>query len=218
MIRIAEPRAVAPGLLLATSLGLFAFVLRDNVPVRGAPAVAALEDVTRTSPAYSPDGTRILTATLTSKPRVWSAKTGRLELELEGHTDAATSGEWSPDGSQIATGSADHTAKIWDAATGMLLFDLGDHEASIDVRYSADSSALLTTTNHERRIYDAKTGRLRFALDAIITVQTARRSSRFGGNAALIHAVDTTPDVITTSHDRTAKVWDADTGRLVASY
>ncbi len=145
-------------LVAVVALGL---VPRDHQRDRGAAALAH-RDVTRTPSAYSPDGMRILTTTLTYAARVWNAKTGRLELVLGGHTDQMTAGVWSPDGTQIATGSADRTAKIWDAASGRLLFDFAGFPDSVDVvTYSPDAALLATTSMGELRIYDARTGRLR---------------------------------------------------------
>jgi flagellar biosynthesis GTPase FlhF len=64
------------------------------------------------SASFSPDGTRILTAGVTTA-KVWDAKTGAELLTLKGHIDIISSASFNPDGTRIATAHADGTAKIW---------------------------------------------------------------------------------------------------------
>jgi TPR repeat protein len=67
------------------------------------------------SAAYSPDGTRIVTASADKTARIWDAQTGTQLAVLSGHGDRAHSAVYSPDGTRIATASDDKTARIWDA-------------------------------------------------------------------------------------------------------
>ena len=69
------------------------------------------------SAAFSPDGSRIVTASSDKTARVWDAATGKEIAVLRGHEDEVTSAAFSPDGSRIVTASWDKTARIWDAAT-----------------------------------------------------------------------------------------------------
>ena len=70
------------------------------------------------SAAFSPDGSRIVTASSDNTARVWDAATGKAIVVLSGHEDGVISAAFSPDGSRIVTASWDQTARIWDAATG----------------------------------------------------------------------------------------------------
>ncbi|HJZ54385.1 MAG TPA: serine/threonine-protein kinase, partial [Gemmataceae bacterium] len=79
------------------------------------------------SASFSPDGSRIVTASLDDTARVWDAKTGAELLALKGHTNAVNSASWSPDGSRILTASWDTTARVWDARTGAELLALKGH-------------------------------------------------------------------------------------------
>ena len=62
--------------------------------------------------AFSPDGTRIVTASDDGTARVWSAA-GEPLFTLVGHSDAVHDAAFSPDGARIVTAADDGTARIW---------------------------------------------------------------------------------------------------------
>jgi WD40 repeat protein len=71
------------------------------------------------SAAFSPDSTRIVTASADDSARLWDAGTGKPICEpLRGHEDAVLSAAFSPDGNRIVTASQDKTARLWDAESG----------------------------------------------------------------------------------------------------
>ena len=61
--------------------------------------------------AYSPDGSRVVSASYDKTARIWDATTGRQLLELRGHTDRLRCAAFSPDGRQVVTASLDRTAR-----------------------------------------------------------------------------------------------------------
>ena len=63
--------------------------------------------------AFSPDGTRIVTASYDKTARVWNAASGRSLMVLQGHTDGVIAAAFSPDGTRIVTASYDNTARVW---------------------------------------------------------------------------------------------------------
>ncbi len=67
------------------------------------------------SAAFSPDGTRIVTASQDSTARVWDAVMGASLAELKGHKGPLVSAAFSPDGTRIVTPSDDKTARVWDS-------------------------------------------------------------------------------------------------------
>jgi WD40 repeat protein len=65
------------------------------------------------SAVFSPDGTRIVTASSDKTARVWDAQDGRLLSTLTGHTAAVDPAIFSPDGTRVVTASQDGTARIF---------------------------------------------------------------------------------------------------------
>ena len=70
------------------------------------------------SASFSPDGSRIVTASADHTARVWDAKTGQPLGSPLDHISTVTSASFSPDGSRIVTASGDNTARVWDATVG----------------------------------------------------------------------------------------------------
>jgi hypothetical protein len=66
-----------------------------------------------TSAGFSPDGTRIVTASGDNTARVWMADGRGEPLVLRGHEDAVNWAGFSPDGTRIVTGSDDRTVRVW---------------------------------------------------------------------------------------------------------
>lgn len=72
---------------------------------------------------FSPDGTRLVTASDDHDARIWDVSSGRLLHVLRGHFFPVRSASFSPDGRWIVTGSQ-FTAGLWDSATGQLVLYL----------------------------------------------------------------------------------------------
>lgn len=109
--------------------------------------------------SYSPDGSRIVTASADKTARVWDSTTGSQLLVLPGHAASVNSALYSPDSKHIVTGSVDGTARIWDAVTGVQLALLSGHADHVSVAiYSPDGRHVMTASNDKTvRIWNANT-------------------------------------------------------------
>ena len=72
------------------------------------------------SAAFSPDGTRIFTASGDLTARQWDAATTKEIAVLRGDDFGLSSAAFSPDGTRIVTASEDKTARQWDAHLQMM--------------------------------------------------------------------------------------------------
>ncbi len=153
------------------------------------------------SAAFSPDGSRIVTASHDGTANVWDAKTGAEILTLKGHAEWVFSAKFSPDGSRIVTASADGTAKVWDAKTGAEILTLKGHTGGVEsAAFSPDGARVVTgSADGTAKVWDAKTGA------EILTLK--------GHTGGIRPAFS--PDgscIVTASDDKMAKVWNAKTG------
>ena len=97
--------------------------------------------------AFSPDGSRVATASYDNTARIWDAKTGEELAVLRGHESDVVDVAFSPDGSRVATASRDNTARLWDAKTGEGLAVLRGHESDVvAIAFSPNGSRVVTAS------------------------------------------------------------------------
>ncbi|HEV2702378.1 MAG TPA: protein kinase [Steroidobacteraceae bacterium] len=155
--------------------------------------------------SFSPDGTRVVTASKDHTARIWDAGSG-LELQrLTGHTDTLTCAEFSPNGQSVITASVDGTARLWDAGTGRELRVFRAHGDHVNTAtFSPDGRYVLTAADDKAAyLFDANSGAL---------IHT------FTGHSDRVASAEFSPDgrlIATASDDKTARIWDAATGRLL---
>ena len=111
--------------------------------------------------AFSPEGSRIVTASADGTARVWDAATGKVIAIFSGHQSSVFFATFSPDGSRIVTTSSDYTARVWDASTGELIALLRGHELSVTSSAFSPDGARIVTVSYDKtaRVWDASTGK-----------------------------------------------------------
>jgi WD40 repeat protein len=178
------------------------------------------------SSSFSPDGTKVVTASRDTTAIVWDAVTGDRLLtlgddpeteEVEGHTDQVNSAVFTPDGTRIVTVSYDGTARVWDATTG---------EASLVLPH--DGEAVFLTTTEQFGPDGAPLGPVAFSPDGgrLVTytgagtvrvwdVASGQLLSLLGGPIAYSAAFSSDGTRIVTAHDGSvARIWDAANGTV----
>ena len=109
---------------------------------------------------FSPDGTRIVTASTDNTACIWDAHTGQAVAPPLQHARIVEKAVFSPDGGSVATASLDRTARVWDARTGQALTPPLQHDSPVgQVRFSPDGRRILTASwSGATRLWDSKTG------------------------------------------------------------
>jgi WD40 repeat protein/basic membrane lipoprotein Med (substrate-binding protein (PBP1-ABC) superfamily)/transcriptional regulator with XRE-family HTH domain len=162
--------------------------IRQTIPAHQAGTPVSL--------AYSPDGSRLVTASPDEVVKVWETATSHLLFSIAGHFAA-----YSPDGQRLATVTADGAVKLWQAKTGQEIALAGPIQAGVGVAFSSDGARLATVTGGNLpRVWDIETG---------------NEIASFRGHSDYVSFAFFSPNgqrLLTVSDDGTARVWDAATG------
>jgi WD40 repeat protein len=100
------------------------------------------------SAAFSPDGSRIVTASWDGVARMWDASSGKLLQSFGGHDGPVRCAAFSPAGGRLVTCGEDRLVKVWDVARGQLLQTLSGHVAPVQFAgFSPHGNMLLSLSS-----------------------------------------------------------------------
>jgi WD40 repeat protein len=158
---------------------------------------------------FSPNGSKIVTASNDSTVRIWDAVSGELMQILKEHTDYIRDAQFSPDGKKIVTASGDNTARVWDASTGECLQVLSGHDFPVDEAiFSSDGKVILTISGFfETRLWNVSTGELLPKLEG-------------EGNQQLFSTPIFSPNgkrIVAACRGNKAHIWDVSSGKILNS-
>ncbi len=159
--------------------------------------------------AWSPDGTRIASASADQTVQVWEAGNGKRLQTYRGHTDIVLGVAWSPDGTRIASASADQTVQVWEAGNGKRLQTYRGHKSTIwwSVAWSPDGTRIASASADQTvQVWEAENG---------------KRLQTYLGHRATVSSAAWSPDgtrIASASDDQTVQVWEAGNGKRLQTY
>ncbi len=158
------------------------------------------------SVAFSGDGRFALTSDWRDA-QVWDVATGKKRGKALPHwmrEDTVVGPAISPDGTRVATRATKTTSQLWDVATGKPIGKpIQQGGTVVELRFSADSRALFIRGGKGPFLQNARTGE-----------QMVRKFKHKGYVSDVAFSRDGRL-IATASPDKTVKVWDVRTGKLV---
>ncbi len=153
--------------------------------------------------AFSPDGSRAVSAGRDRSVRLWNTSDWSQIHRLVGHAGEVAVAIFSPDGRSVLSGGADGTILLWDAESGRKIRSLTGHTEPVTaLAFSPDGKqALSAGTDGTVRLWK---------------LDTPREVHRFEGHQKPVVAVAFSPDArcaYSASDDGTVRVWNVETGK-----
>lgn len=153
------------------------------------------------SVAFSPDSSRVVTASLDNTVRVWETATGQPAGAPKEHADTVRAARFSPDGERILTTSG-RMAQFWDVERAETIGPPLRHKRDIvSVSFCPNGCHVATAgEDNAAQVWKTDTGE-----------SVGQPLSHEGINSA-----EFSPDgrwVVTAGNDRTAQLWQASTGK-----
>jgi hypothetical protein len=146
------------------------------------------------------------------RARIWDVESGR-EVAVLKHPRPVLSAALSGDGKQVVTASFPTTAHIWDVDTGKEIAVLYHPNTVDSAAFSADGKQVVTASSKTAIIWRASS-------------KTARVWDRPGEDIAVLKGHTESvlsaafsadgKRVVTASNDKTARIWDAESGKETA--
>lgn len=154
------------------------------------------------SMTFSPDSTRIVTASVDGAVKLWDVASGEELRTFTGHNGIVVDVKFGLDGTRIVSGAEDGYVRIWDTQTGeeLQVLDGRRHGPVAAIAVSADGERIISAHSAGViQVWDAKT---KEPLDTL------------AGDGAGVHSVAFSPDghLFFSGGARVTQLWDAESG------
>lgn len=161
------------------------------------------------SAVFSPDGSRLASATRDDQVTVWDLGTGKAVQQLQQAPGGSTGGTYalafSKDGKTLASSAEGGALHLWDLTSGRELLDRPAHGGAVNaVAYLPDGRAIATASgDHSIRLWEAASGKPLAVLR---------------GHERNVQALAVSPDgrhLASAGGDGTVRLWDTATYREI---
>ncbi len=164
------------------------------------------------SAEFSPDGALIASASDDKTVKVWDVESGDLLNTLKGHDSLVLEARFNPQGNRIISSSFDNQAIIWDAKTGAPVRVINEQHPVVSACFSPDGKKIASVVYDEYNTTGYNTIiRGEEVFDQAVTLK---------GHEAPILSIAFSPDgkyLASASEDKTIKIWDVASGKMVKS-
>ncbi len=155
--------------------------------------------------AYSPDGTRLASASFDHSVRMWDVKSHATLKEYHHHSDFVYAVAFSPDGKRLVSASKDRTVQLFDIETGKTIFTFSGMEQDVMAVAFHPTGKTIISSGFEPAIHwwNAETG---------------EKIKAQGGHGVATHEVAFSNDgkrAVSAGADRTIRTWDGVSGAVV---